>query len=143
MANFVFDVYRNNILGANAYAFVDLVDDTIKAMFVDHADDTPLVTDSTIADILAVARVPAIASCPALTGKTVGSVGVGVFDASDTVFTALTGDQVESLILFKDSGTESTSPLVCRWDTATGLPLTPNGADVTVIWASGGILTLS
>lgn len=143
MANFAFNVYRNNILGSNTYAFIDLLDDTIRAMFVDHADDTPTATDSTIADIASAARVPPIASCPTLAGKTVGSVGVGVFDANDTVFTSLTGDQAESLILFKDSGTEATSPLICRWDTATGLPITPNGADVTVVWASGGILSVS
>jgi hypothetical protein len=68
-------------------------------------------------------------------------VGVGVFDANDTVFTALTGDPSESLILFKDTGSEATSALIQRYDTATGLPLTPNGADVTVIWAAGGITT--
>lgn len=141
MANFFFNSYRNNILGAATFAFIDLDTDTIKAMFVDHADDTPAVTDEDIADIVSAGRVPAIASAPALGTKTIGSVAVGVFDAADTVFTALTGDQSESLILFKDTGVEGTSALVCRWDTATGLPLTPNGADVTVVWAAGGIIT--
>lgn len=92
------------------------------------------------AHILSAARVPAIASCPVLGTKTVGTVAAGVFDAADTTFTALTGDQVESLILFKDTGTESTSKLVAFWDTATGLPLTPNGGDVTVQWNASGIL---
>lgn len=142
MANFFFDSYRNNILGAATFAFIDLDTDTIRAMFVDHADDTPGVTDDAINDIASAARVPALASCPALGTKTIGTVAVGVFDAADTVFSALSGDQSESLILLKDSGTESTSPLICRWDTATGLPLTPNGADVTVVWAAGGIITL-
>ena len=66
-----------------------------------------------------------------------------MFDAADTVFTALTGDASESLILFKDTGVESTSDLIVRWDTATGLPLTPNGGDVTVAWAGGGIITIT
>lgn len=141
MANFVADAFRNGILGAHATR-VDLDADTIKAMFVDHADDTPGVTDDFIDDIVSAARVPAIGSCPTLGTKTIGTVAVGVFDAADTVFTALSGDQSESLILFKDSGSEATSNLICRWDTATGLPLTPNGADVTVQWAAGGILTV-
>src|SRR4051794_5484020 len=132
MANFVFDAQRNNMLGSGTR--VDLDGDTIKAMFVDHADDTPLVTDANISDIASAAYVPAIASCPALASRTIGTVAVGVYDAADTVFTALSGDQSESLILFKDSGTTTTSSLICRWDTATGLPLTPNGADVTVVW---------
>jgi hypothetical protein len=141
VANFAFDAYKNNMLGAGTR--IDLDTDTIKAMFIDHADDTPVVADDFIDDILSASRVPAIASAPALGTKTIGTVAVGVFDAADTVFTALTGDASESLILFKDTGTESTSALVCRWDTATGLPLTPNGADVTVVWAAGGILTIT
>jgi len=139
LANALFVAFRNGILGSHATR-VDLDADTIKAMFVDHADDTPVAaTDDFINDILSAARVPAIASCPALGTKTIGSVGSGVFDAADTVFTALSGDQSESLILFKDSGVEATSDLVAFWDTATGLPLTPNGADVTVVWNASGI----
>ena len=137
MANFLFTPYRNLVFGAG----LNLSTLTIKAMFVDHADDTPLAADDFIDDILSAARVPAIASCPALASKTIGTVAAGVFDAADTVFTALTGDQVESLILFEDSGTESTSDLIARWDTATGLPLTPNGGDVTVTWNASGIIT--
>ena len=137
MANFLFTSYRNLVFTAPP----NLSTLTIKAMFVDHADDTPLAADDFIDDILSAARVPAIASCPALASKTIGTVAAGVFDAADTVFTALTGDQSESLILFEDSGTEATSDLIARWDTATGLPLTPNGGDVTVTWNASGIIT--
>lgn len=141
MANFITNAYLNCLLGNGTR--VDLDADTIKPMFVDHADDTPAVTDDFIDDILAAARVPAIASCPALGSKTIGVVGAGVFDAANSVFTALAGDASESLILLKDTGVESTSDFFARWDTATGLPLTPNGADVTVAWAAGGILVLT
>lgn len=138
MANALFTSYRNNILGTGTH--VDLDADTIKAMFVDHADDTPAAaTDDAIDDIASAARVPAIASCPTLGSKTIGTVAAGVFDAADSTFTALSGDQVESLILFKDTGTEATSLLIAFFDTATGLPLTPNGADVTVVYHSSGI----
>lgn len=141
MANALFSKFRNVAAGDNAaFAYVDFIDDTIKAMFVDHADDTPVPgTDEDIADILSAARVPAIGSCPSLGTKTVGSVGVGVVDAADTVFTSLSGDQSESLILFKDTGAEATSLLLAFWDSATGLPLTPNGANVTVVWSGSGI----
>lgn len=140
MANALMNVFRNVAAGDNAaQAYVDFLDETIKAMFVDGADDIPVVTDQDIADILSAARVPAIASCPALGTKTVGSVATGVADAADTVFTSLTGDQSEYLILFKDTGVEGTSTLLAIWDTATGLPLTPNGANVTVTWSASGI----
>lgn len=138
MANFLFTDYRNGVFTAS---MPNLSSATIKAMFVDHADDTPVTTDNFIDDILSAARVPAIGSCPTLGSKTVGTVGAGVFDAADTTFTTLSGDQSESLILFEDSGVEGTSDLIARWDTATGLPLTPNGADVTVQWNASGIIT--
>lgn len=138
MANFLFTAFRNGQL--NGTSVVDLDTDTVKAMFVDHTDDTPAAADDFIDDILSAGRVPAIASCPTLGTKTVGTVAAGVFDAADTTFTALTGDQVESLILFKDTGSEATSKLIARWDTATGLPLTPNGGDVVVQWNASGIL---
>jgi hypothetical protein len=141
MANFIHDAYLNQMLGSGTR--VDLDADTIRPMFVDHADDTPVVTDDFLDDILAAARVPAIGSCPALASKTVGVVGVGIFDAADPVFANLSGDQVESLELVKDTGTESTSDLMARWDTATGLPLTPNGADVTILVAAGGWIDLN
>ena len=138
MANALFAAYRTSVLTAP----VNLTSATIRAMFVDHADDTPVpATDDFINDIASAARVPALASCPALGTKTAGTVAAGVFRAADTVFTTLSGDQSESLILFEDSGTESTSDLIAFWDTATGLPLTPNGADVTVVWSASGIFT--
>ena len=141
MANFAFDDQRDNMWGEGTR--IDYDTDTIKGMFIDHADDTPVVTDNFIDDILSAARVPAIASCPALGTVTIGIVGVGVLDAVDLVFTSLSGDPSESLILFKDTGVESTSALGLRWDTATGLPLTPNGGNVTIVWAAGGIGTIS
>lgn len=138
MANGLFNSYRNQVLGVGTFTDLDAV--TVKAMFIDNADDTAATaTDDFIDDILSAARVPAIASCPALASKTLGVVAVGVFDAADTVFTALSGDASEQLILFEDSGTEATSDLLAMWDTATGLPLTPNGGDVTVQWNASGI----
>lgn len=138
MANGLFTSFRNSALQA---AIPNLSSATIKAMLVDHADDTPvLATDDFINDIASAARVPALASCPTLGSKTFGTVAAGVFDAADTTFTALTGDQAESLILLEDSGTETTSDLIAFWDTATGLPITPNGGDVTIQWNASGII---
>lgn len=148
MANDLFTSYLKNMLGADTFAFVDFEDDTIKGMFVDHTDDTPAVdTDDAIDDILSAARVPAEASTPTLGARTTSGTSKAVIDAPDLLFTALGGDQVESFILYKDTGTEATSPLLCFWDTATGLPLTPNNGDVTVVFAvvsgdSGGIIVL-
>lgn len=142
MTNALFVSYRNNMLGTGTK--VDLDADTIQAMFVDGADDTPVAaTDDFLNDILSAGRVPAEASCPTLGTKTLGVVAAGVFDAADTVFTALSGDQSEFLILYKDSaGAETTMDLIAMWDTATGIPLTPNGGDVTVVWNASGIFSV-
>ena len=140
MANALFTSFRNNQL-SSAAAVVDFDTDTIKAMFVDHGTDTPVAaTDDFIDDILSGARIPAIGSCPTLGTITIGTLAAGVFDAADTVFTSLTGATAESLLLFKDTGSEATSRLVAFWDTATGLPLTPNGGNVTVTWNASGII---
>ena len=138
MANFIPNSVKNNIWNSGMPDFTTLV---VKPMFIDHTDDTPAVGDDFIDDILSASRVPAIASCPALASKTNGVVAVGTFDAADSTFTALTGDQSESLILFEDSGSEATSDFLARWDTATGLPLTPSGGDVVVAYNPSGILT--
>lgn len=142
MANGLFVAFRNGILGSHATR-VDIDADTISAIFVDHADDTPIIaTDDFLDDIISAARVPALASAPTIGTKTIGTVAAGVFDAADTTFTALTGDASESLIVFKNTGTDTTCNLIAFWDTATGLPLTPNGGDVTVQWNASGILQI-
>lgn len=132
MANFLTDAHRN---GAVRYPkSLDLNSADLVGMFVDNADDTVLVTDDFIDDVLSAARVPAIASCPSLTGKTFGVLGVGVFDADNLLFTALTGDPVEQFIIFYDSTVESTSDIFASWD----VTLTPNGGDVTVVFNASG-----
>lgn len=67
----------------------------------------------------------------------------GVFDAADTTFSAVTGNNVEALVVYIDTGTASTSPLVTYIDTGvTGLPVTPNGGDIPVTWNASGIFKL-
>jgi len=79
------------------------------------------------------------------TPQTIGSKTFtnGVFDGADVTFTAVTGNSVEALILYIDTGTSSTSPLVAYIDTSvTGLPVTPNGGDITITWNGSGIFAL-
>ncbi len=76
--------------------------------------------------------------------KTLGTVGAGVFDAADSVFTALTGSVGTQLVMFKDSGSDATSPLMIQVDSAyyPGLPFTPTGTDVPLLFPAGGICVL-
>lgn len=109
---------------------------TLKATIVDTADYTYSAGHDFIADVPAIARV----STASLTGITTTG---GVLDATDTVFTAPTGDISEALVLWVDTGTEATSPYLTFWDTGvTGFPLTPSGLNVTAQWNASGIFAL-
>jgi len=143
VANFLADAYRNSVIGKTSdySGRVDLDTDTIKAYFMDAGTDVPVVTD--VFESSHTGINPTFANAQALSSPSVGVVGVGVFDAADTVFTgssALSGStSVEWLVVFKFVSAASDSPFLAAWDTATGLPLTPNGADVTVVWNASGI----
>lgn len=64
----------------------------------------------------------------------------GYFDGADVTFPAVSGSTAEALIVFIDTGTASTSRLIAYIDTATGLPVTPNGSDINVSWNASGIV---
>lgn len=112
-------------------AEIDLIDDTIKCTLVDAADYTVnLSTHDFIDDVPSGARV----ATATLAGK---SVTGGAFDANDVTFPTVTGDPSEALVIWKDTGSEATSPVIMYIDTATGLGVTPNGGDITVAWDNG------
>jgi hypothetical protein len=144
MASFLYDIFRINIMGEDTFAFADLDDGTLAMFFVDELDDTPSQTaDQDVADRLAASQVPAFASAPNLVnGTTTIDSSVGKFDADDLVFTALSGDQSESIDLFVDTGTDTTSMLIANFDDYTGLPLTPSGGNVTIAFAATGIIRI-
>lgn len=128
MANSLYTKAKQGLLDGS----IDLDSDTIKAIFIDGADYTPnLATHQYLSDIPSAARV---ATSGALQNKTVTD---GVFDADDITLTAVSGDQFEYIVLFKDTGVESTSRLILLIDTATGLPCTPNGSDITISFNNG------
>lgn len=128
MANGLYDTGRAAFLGAD----VDWLVDNIKVVLVDAADYTVnLATHAFLSDITAVGRV---ATSGNLASKTATA---GVADAADITFTAVTGDPSEALVIYKDTGTAGTSQLIAYIDTATGLPVTPNGGDITVTWDNG------
>ncbi|AEA27931.1 hypothetical protein Psed_5804 [Pseudonocardia dioxanivorans CB1190] len=106
--------------------------DTIKAVLVDAADYTvSLTTHEFLSDIPTGGRV---ATTAALTSKTTTD---GVADAADPTFAGASGDQSEYIVLYKDTGSAATSPLIGLIDTATGLPVLPNTGDIAVVFDNG------
>lgn len=107
---------------------VNILTDDIRLILIDVADYTVnLATHDFLDDIPAAARVKVSGS---LAGKS--STG-GVFNHTAAVLTAVTGDPSEAVIYYKHTGVESTSRLMVYVDAASsGLPVTPNGGDITI-----------
>lgn len=123
MANNLYDTART----AFASGDIDWLADNIKSVLVDTDDyAVDLAAHDFLADIPAGARV---ATSGNLSGKTVTA---GACYASPWVFPAVSGDVAEALVIYKDTGNEATSQLIAYIDTVSGLPVTPNGTDVTV-----------
>lgn len=128
MANALYDKGRQAFLQAD----VDWLVDDIRVILVDANDYTPnLATHDFLDDVPVAARV---ATSGALTGKTATD---GVADANDVTFTSVSGDQFEYVLFYKHTGVESTSQLIALFDTATGLPTTPNGNDILLAFDNG------
>ena len=65
------------------------------------------------------------------------SVTNGVADAADVTFSSVTGAACGAVVLFRDTGLAATDELIAYIDSATGLPVTPNGGDITIEWDTG------
>ncbi len=125
----------NNLYGKGREGFLDgSIDwDTndIKVALVDSAAYALLIdTDDNYNDVSA----GTIALSGNLSGK---SKTLGVADAANITYSSVTGDESEYLVGFADSGSPATSRLIFNIATATGLPVTPNGGDITVAWDDG------
>ena len=128
MANTLYDFARQRFLEAQ----INWMTDTVKVILVDTGAYTPQTSiHQYLSDIPTSAR---IAGPVTLTAK---STTGGAADAADITFTAVSGASIEAIIIYVDSGTEATSPLIAFIDTATGLPITPNGGDIIVTWDNG------
>lgn len=125
MVNALYTKYREKALQGQ----INWLTDNIKVVLVDAADYTVnTATHEFLSDVASSGRVATSAN---LTGKTATG---GVADANDVTFPSVSGDISEALVIYKDTGTDTTSPLIAYIDTATGLAVTPNGGDITVIW---------
>lgn len=125
MASGLYDSAREAFLAGD----LDWDADDIKVAAIDVADYTvDLAADDNLDDIPGAAIVATSAN---LSGKTVVD---GTADASDVTFTAVSGDSIEALVVYQDSGVASTSKLIAYIEAG---PVTPTGADIEVQWDAG------
>ena len=134
MANAIYPKYKEIILGAATNA--NLLTGTVRAALV----DTGTYTYSAAHEFQT--SLTGVVGTAQIIGAT-KSVTNGLFDGADVTYTAVTGNSAEAIVIYIDTGTPGTSRLVAFIDTGvTGLPVTPNGGDISITWNASGIFQL-
>lgn len=133
MANAIYPKFKEAMMDDLTNA--DLNDGTVKVALIDTGTYTYNAAHDFLDDVTGVVG----------TAQTIANTTVtnGLFDGDDVTFTAVSGNSVEALIIYIDTGSAATSRLVAYIDTSvTGLPVTPNGGDITITWNASGIFQL-
>jgi len=133
MANAIYPLYKQALLDASAN--VDINDGTVKVALVDTGVYTYSASHEFLTSLSGVVG----------TAQTINNTTVtnGLFDGDNVTYTAVSGNTVEALVIYIDTGSSATSRLVAYIDTSvTGLPVTPNGGDITISWNASGIFQL-
>lgn len=127
MANALYGLGKQKLLSGS----IDLTTATMKASLISSSYTANLSTDEFYSTPVAFI----LNSAQTLGTKT---VTLGVFDAADITFSAVTsGATAKCVVIWKDTGSNATSPLLAYIDTITGFPLATNGGDITIVWDSG------
>jgi hypothetical protein len=127
MANAVYPKAKESFISQNPA--LDLDTDTVKAALI-KISGTGAVSYSAVNQYY-----DAISSGVVGTPQTLGTKTVvsGKFSSAAATFSAVTSaGNTLGVVLYKDTGTGSTSPLIAWYDTGTNIPATPNGSDITV-----------
>lgn len=132
MANALHDVGRNYFLNGS----INWLTTAIRTALVSISNQpTAYVFNASLDTVYA--SVPT----GARVGFSIASLGTktatsGIADAADAVFSAVSGPTVGAVLVLASTATANASdwPLIAYIDTATGLPVGPNGGDITVQW---------
>jgi hypothetical protein len=128
MANALYGLGREAFLNGG----INWTSDNIKCVLVDNADYTVSIdTHDFLSDVTLAGRVATSGNLATKTST------LGVAGAADITLTAVSGDVSESLVIYQDSGSSTTSKLIAYIDTAAGLPVTPNGGNIAIAWDTG------
>lgn len=141
MANAVYPKYKTALLTAGANVSLDQ-NTTADGPYVALVDTGTYTYNATHQYYSSLSGI--VGTDQRITSPTVGSIGEGVFDGADVLFSAVSGASVEALVFYRhNSGANTTWRLVLYIDTgATGLPVTPNGGDIAVTFNASGIFQI-
>ena len=133
MANAMYPLYKQALLDGSANT--DINDLTVKVALV----DTGVYTYSAAHEFLT-SLTGVVGTAQTIAATTVAN---GLFDGDNVTYSTVTGNSVEALVIYIDTTVAATSRLVAYIDNGvTGLPVTPNGGDITVTWSVSGIFQL-
>ena len=133
MANAIYPLYKQELLQGSANT--SLSSGTVRVALVDTGTYTYSASHQFLTSLTGV-----VGTAQTLGSKTFTN---GTFDAADVTFTSVSGSTVEALVFYIDTGTAGTSRLVAFIDAGqTGLPVTPNGGNITVTFDAAGIFTI-
>jgi hypothetical protein len=133
MANAIYPLYKQALLDGSANT--DINDLTVKVALV----DTGVYTYSAAHEFLT-SLTGVVGTAQTIAATTVTN---GLFDGDNVTYSGVTGNSVEALVIYIDTTVAATSRLVAYIDSGvTGLPVTPNGGDITVTWSVSGIFQL-
>ena len=135
MANFLYSIFMRDQM--NGTTLVDFDTDTIKAQLHRASAYTANQNTDDFENDL-----PAEVSEATLASVTVSIVGNNVvIDSADFVFSSVAaGAACDIIVLYKDTGTPSTSPLIAYIDNGGTLSVTPNGNDINVTVDANGLI---
>jgi hypothetical protein len=125
----VASAFQNITLASFLTAGLNLSSDTLKVRLNRTSSHAFSQSDDFLNDLAA-----AIVTDVTLGSKSIATTSAdgGTLDAADAVFTAVpSGAAIDSLYIYKDTGSAATSPVICFID---GFSVTPNGGDITIQW---------
>src|SRR4051794_29084508 len=127
MANAVFPLAKQAFLSGS----INLTADTIKVALLPTSQ-----TYSAANQFYSSYSAAAVGTPQQITSPTVAS---GVFNGAGVTFTAVaSGSTIGALLVYKDTGTTTTSPVIAWIDTTTGaLSLATNGGNIAITWDTG------
>lgn len=130
MANGLYGLGRNAFLNGG----INWGADDLRAILVDINGSSPYTVSLTTHEFLSSIPASARIAVGALLNKT---SALGTADADDLTWPTVTGNQSEAIVIYRHTGTDATSRLIAYYDVATGLPVLPNGGNITVAWDNG------
>jgi hypothetical protein len=135
MANAVYPKYKESLLNGDANTALTGSGTTgLYAALVDTGTYTYSSAHQFYSSLSGVVGTDQEVTSPTLTN--------GLIDGGDVTYSSVSGNSVEAIVLYrKNAGANTTWRLVTYIDTGvTGLPVTPNGGNVSITWNASGIV---